>query len=166
VRRHFTCTGFVFDGGRTLFLWHRHLRMWVPPGGHLLPDEDPVTGVLREIEEETGLLAEVVPTAPVFPFAYPGQIQPPYTMLLENSAEPGEPHQHIDFIYFCRPRAGARLSPPPGTVLAWATEQDLRQDRPLELEGACGLSVPVPPDVRALALEGFRLLSLKKEGRG
>jgi 8-oxo-dGTP pyrophosphatase MutT (NUDIX family) len=159
MKRHFTCTGFIFAGDRTLFLWHPHLQMWVPPGGHLLPDEDPVTAVLREIEEETGLQAEVLPTAPVFPFSYPGQVQPPYALLLENSAEPGEPHQHLDMIYFCRPQRGARLAPPPGTALVWATERDLREGRPLEMEGACGLAAPVAPDVRELALEGFRLLA-------
>lgn len=164
MKRHFTCTGFVFDRGRTLFLWHRHLRMWVPPGGHLLPDEDPVSGVLREIEEETGLQVEVLPIVPVLPFAYPRQIQPPYTVLLEDSAEPGEPHQHIDLIYFCCPQPGARLAPPGGTALVWATAEDLQQGRPLEFEGACGLAAPVPPDVRALALEGFRLLA-QREGR-
>jgi 8-oxo-dGTP pyrophosphatase MutT (NUDIX family) len=157
MHRHFTATGFVMDGERTLLLWHPRLQMWVPPGGHLLPDEDPVTAVLREIEEETGLRAAVLPLAPVFPFDYPGQVQPPYTILIERSAEPGEPHQHIDLIYFCRPLPGSRLAPPAGTVLCWATEEELRQGRPLEMDGTCGLAVPVPADVRALALEGFRL---------
>jgi 8-oxo-dGTP pyrophosphatase MutT (NUDIX family) len=157
MRRHFTCTGFVLDGGRTLFLWHPKLQMWVPPGGHLQPHEDPVTAVLREVREETGLEVEVIPTAPTFPFSYPGQVQPPFTILVEDAAEPGEPHQHIDLIYFCRPLPGARLRPPPGTLLCWASEQDLLRDRVLEPMGACGLAAPVPQDVRILALEGFRI---------
>ena len=79
----------------------------MPPGGHLEPDEDPVTAVLREIGEETGLTAEVLPLAPTFAFAYPGQVAPPFTILLEDSAEPGQRHQHIDLIYFCRPADGS-----------------------------------------------------------
>ncbi len=163
MKRHFTCTGFLLDEGRTLFLWHPRLQMWVPPGGHLQPDEDPVSAVLREIREETGLEAEVIPIAPTFPFSYPGQVQPPYTILIEDAAEPGEPHQHLDLIYFCRPRPGARLCPPPATLLCWASEEDLLRGRPLEPLGACGLAVPAPPDVRALALEGFRIA--RREGR-
>jgi ADP-ribose pyrophosphatase YjhB (NUDIX family) len=85
VRRHFTCTGFVVEGDKTLLLWHRRLQMWVPPGGHLEADEDPVSAVLREIREETGLEAEVLPLSQTYPFGYPGQIAPPYTILLEDS---------------------------------------------------------------------------------
>jgi len=33
--------------------------IWAPPGGHLLPDEDPLKGLQREIFEETGLKANI-----------------------------------------------------------------------------------------------------------
>ena len=155
MNRHFTCTGFIVQGDRTLLLWHPRLRMWVPPGGHLEPDEDPVTAVLREIAEETGLGAEVLPLAQTFAFAYPGQVPPPFTILLENSAEPGQRHQHIDLIYFCRPADSAILSPPPDTVVAWVDEETLRANRPVELAG-CGVSAPVSEDVRLLALTAIQ----------
>ena len=38
----------------------RNPLIWGPPGGHLLPDEDPVEGLQREIFEETHLKAEIV----------------------------------------------------------------------------------------------------------
>ena len=155
MNRHFTCTGFIVQGDRTLFLWHPRLRMWVPPGGHLEPDEDPVTAVLREIAEETGLAAQVLPLAQTFAFAYPGQVAPPFTILLEDSAEPGAPHQHIDLIYFCRLTDGATLSPPADTVLAWVDEETLRANRPVELAG-CGVSASVSEDVRLLALTAIQ----------
>jgi len=34
-------------------------QIWGPPGGHLLPDEDPVEGLQREIFEETQLRADI-----------------------------------------------------------------------------------------------------------
>jgi 8-oxo-dGTP diphosphatase len=156
VRQHFTCTGFVVDGERTLLLWHKHLRMWVPPGGHLEADEDPVTAVLREIREETGLEAEVLPLGQTFPFSYPGQIVPPYTILLEDSPEPGEPHKHMDLIYFCRPANNASLRPPEGSVVTWVDEAALGSNRPIDA-AAVGLSAPVNDDVRMLALAAIRL---------
>jgi len=157
VRQHFTCTGFVVEGDKTLLLWHPSARGgWVPPGGHLEPNEDPLTAVLREIREETGLAAQVLPLNQTFPFTYPGQIAPPYTILLENSAEPGEPHQHIDLIYFCRPTDSASLRPPQGAVVTWVDEEALRTNRPLDLAG-CGVSVPVSEDVRMLALTAIGL---------
>ena len=62
MRRHFTATGFVVQGSRTLLHWHKRLQQWMPPGGHIEPDEDPVQAVLREIQEETGATAEVIPS--------------------------------------------------------------------------------------------------------
>lgn len=156
MNRHFTCTGFLVQDDKTLLLWHPRLRMWVPPGGHLEPDEDPVTAVLREIREETGLAAEVLPLSQTFPFAYPGQVAPPFTILLENSAEPGQCHQHIDLIYFCRPADSASLRPPQGAIVAWVDEETLRANRPVDLIG-CGLAVPVSDDVRLLALAAIEL---------
>lgn len=156
MKQHFTCTGFVVEGERTLLLWHRRLQMWVPPGGHLEPDEDPVTAVLREIREETGLEAQVLPLSDTFPFAYPGQIAPPYTILLEDSTEPGEPHKHMDMIYFCRPTNSTTLHPPQDIVVTWVEERDLAANRPIDL-AACGVSAPVSDDVRQLALVAIAL---------
>jgi 8-oxo-dGTP diphosphatase len=156
VKQHFTCTGFVVEGDRTVLLWHQRLQMWVPPGGHLEADEDPVSAVLREIREETGLTAEVLPLGQTFPFSYPGQIAPPYTILLEDSPESGETHKHMDLIYFCRPANNASLSPPEGAVVTWVDEDALRSNEPIDLPTS-GLSAPVNDDVRALALAAIRM---------
>jgi ADP-ribose pyrophosphatase YjhB (NUDIX family) len=156
VRQHFTCTGFVVDGDKTLLLWHQRLQMWVPPGGHLEADEDPLAAVLREIREETGLEAEVLSLGQLFPFSYPGQIAPPYTILLEDSSEPGKPHKHMDLIYFCRPANNAALRPPQGAVVTWVDERALHSNQPIDLS-AGGLCAPVTDDVRMLALAAIRL---------
>ena len=107
MKRHFTATAFVVRGSRTLLHWHRRLQQWMPPGGHIEPDEDPVQAVLREVREETGLVAEVIATAGPLPFAYPDQLPAPYTILVEDipgsgpstaagaALRTGEPHQHI-----------------------------------------------------------------------
>lgn len=153
MRRHFTATGFVVQTSRTLLHWHKRLQQWMPPGGHIEPDEDPVQAVLREIQEETGTTAEVIPSVPVLPFPYPGQLQPPYTILLEDSAEAGEPHQHIDLIYFCRLADGA-----PDPTLGdfhWVDEDTLRSNQPLDL-AACGVAVPIAEDVRLLAIKAIQ----------
>ncbi len=157
MTRHFTATGFVIQGDRTLLHWHQRLHQWMPPGGHIEPHEDPVQAVLREIREETGVTADVIPSAPTLPFAYPGQVQPPYTILLEDSAEPGEPHQHIDLIYFCRlvdsppsERRGPAHDRPTGDF-HWVDEATLRANRPLDL-ATCGVAVPLAEDVRLLAI--------------
>ena len=157
MKRHFTATAFVVQQGKTLLHWHRKLQQWMPPGGHLLPDEDPVAGVLREVREETGIEAELLPLTPTFSFAYPRQLQAPYTILVEDSAEAGEPHQHIDLIYFCRPRDGQAARPPSDEdTLTWVTEEQLQRNEALPL-ASCGLDIAVPDDVRALALVAIRV---------
>ena len=46
--RHFTATAYVVSGEKTLLIWHIGLRMWLPPGGHCEPNEDPVEAAVRE----------------------------------------------------------------------------------------------------------------------
>ena len=60
--RHFTATGFVVNGDATLLHWHKKVQEWLPPGGHVDLNEDPVQTTLREIKEETGFDVEIVPT--------------------------------------------------------------------------------------------------------
>jgi len=161
MERHFTVTGFVIDSDRTLLHWHQKTQMWLPPGGHVDPDEDPVQAVLREVGEECGIAAEVVPHVAPLPFGVPAQVAPPYAILVEDI--PQGPHQHIDMIYFVRPVAGGvRVAGSEDFV--WVTAQQLRDNEPLPI-GDCGPAVAPPEDVRLLALRGMELLAAVDAGR-
>lgn len=136
LTRHFTATGIVVDDGRVLLVKHAKLGWWLPPGGHLEADEDPVQGVLREVREEAGLDCAVVDQGR---FGHPsvGVLPAPFTILVEDIA--GDvPHQHIDFIYPLRP-----LSEGAGAVTARPGEIDgCRWARPEEIAG-----LHTPPDL-------------------
>jgi 8-oxo-dGTP diphosphatase len=149
--KHFTATAFVVRGDSTLLHWHKRLGQWMPPGGHIEPDEDPPAAALREVLEETGLFCEIVPTSPNLPFSYPEQLAAPYTILLEDIPGPDEPHKHIDLIYFVRPVTDVAPSAVDDPTLCWVTAAELRENAPMDVVG-CGVSAVIPEDVRQLAL--------------
>jgi ADP-ribose pyrophosphatase YjhB (NUDIX family) len=101
ITRDFTATTFVVHENRTLLLLHRKLGIWVPPGGHIDPNELPDYAALREVREETGLDVELLDQGR--PIGSVRILPQPYCILLENI---GPWHQHIDLIYFARVRGG------------------------------------------------------------
>jgi ADP-ribose pyrophosphatase YjhB (NUDIX family) len=100
VTRDFTVATFVIHEGKVLLLWHKKLSMWLPPGGHIDPNELPDEAAVREVKEETGLDVVLLsqPSMPQMPG--PLQLARPEGVQLEDIS-PG--HQHIDLIYFARP---------------------------------------------------------------
>lgn len=142
MHRHFTVSGFVSSGGRTALHRHPRLGIWLPPGGHIEAEEDPVQAVLREVLEECGLTVEILPTGPRFLAEPPAQLIAPVKIGLYDiprDSVVAEPHQHIDFIYFTRPIEAAPTLPDDGHDWTWFD--------------AAGLGSPdIPADVRELGL--------------
>ena len=102
VVREFTVATFVVHAGRVLLLWHPKHSMWLPPGGHIEPNELPDEAALREVAEETGVRAVLIGEQ-ALPVPYPRQLVRPAGIQLEDIA-PG--HQHIDLVYFAVPVDG------------------------------------------------------------
>ena len=97
--RDFTTAVFVVHNGRVLL--HRHIKLnrWLPPGGHIEPNEIPDAAALREVFEETGVRAALVGT-PAIDIDLPGQpkqLCPPAGIQI-TAIGPG--HEHIDIVYF------------------------------------------------------------------
>ena len=160
MRRHFTVSGFVVEGDRTLLHWHRKLQLWLPPGGPIDADEDPVQAVMREVLEETGIAAEVIPHAPLPAFGNIPQLPSPLAIIVAGvGPSPEDPaHQHIDMSYALRPLAGvARVAAEADHGFIWVTEAQLRGNEPLPV-ASCGAGIPVPEDVRILGLTSIRLV--------
>ena len=154
IVRHFTATGFVIHNDSALLHWHRKVRMWLPPGGHIEPNEDPVQAVLREIQEETGVRAEVVPTSAAPSLDYPKHVHAPVAIMIEDIDDPAQGyHQHIDMIYFCKPVGD------PARVNAgwlWVSRRDLADGAALRT--AEGAAIAPPEDVRVLAARAFEVV--------
>jgi 8-oxo-dGTP diphosphatase len=152
VPRHFTASGYLAHEGKVLLHWHKKVKALLPPGGHIEPDEDPVQAVLREIREETGVPAEVIPGKLAYDFSYPQQVLPPETIMVEDIDDSRTGfHQHIDMIYFCRPSGPV---PAINDGWRWLSEEQLRNSGPVEWIN--GEALEIPEDVRRLGLEALR----------
>ncbi len=97
--RDFTVAVFVVHDGRVLMHFHKKLDRWLPPGGHIEPNELPDEAGRREVLEESGVSCSLTggtrmdyddPDLPV-------QLVTPAGIQLEQI---GPGHQHIDLIYF------------------------------------------------------------------
>jgi ADP-ribose pyrophosphatase YjhB (NUDIX family) len=108
VTRDFTVATFVLHEGKVLLLWHKKLSMWLPPGGHIDPHELPDEAAVREVKEETGLDIMLISEPALQGVPGPLQLARPEGVQLEDIA-PG--HQHIDLIYFARPRDPKAVRP-------------------------------------------------------
>ena len=100
--RHFTATGIVLHQDTVLLIEHVKLGWWMPPGGHIDPNEDPVQAILREVLEETGLDCAII-SPDVFAHDAVQVLPAPFTILVEDVPEGGQTVQHIDCIYVLRP---------------------------------------------------------------
>ncbi len=133
VTRDFTVAVFVVHAGKVLLHFHPKLGKWLPPGGHIEPDELPDEAALREVMEEAGLDIRLL-GARGLPRDYPGQpiqLVVPAGIQLEHIAPD---HEHIDLVYFAVPaRESDGTLPDPHHVFEWLTPDDLR-DRPVSDE--------------------------------
>lgn len=112
MKRHFTATAFIIDSKkRTLLLWHKRLKRWMPAGGHVDENETPEDAAKRECKEETNLDVQIIgdPYDDLFALnrSEGRMLTKPIAMLLEEipaSPERGEPaHQHMDFLFIAKP---------------------------------------------------------------
>ena len=149
--------------GATLLHWHRKVGLWLPPGGHIEPNEDPMQAARREALEETGIVVELLPTTSAFGYGDPAQLSPPATIMVEpiGSFDDEDAHHHIDMIYFARPAASGEPLDVPADALQdalqdtwqdtwqWVSREQLEDDAPLTLSG---VTAHISEDVRVLGM--------------
>lgn len=92
---------------RVLLHYHRKLARWLPPGGHIEPNELPDEAAVREVLEETGVTCVLTGGTRMQyeDVSLPVQLVTPAGIQLEQI---GPDHQHIDLIYFA---TGAPAAP-------------------------------------------------------
>jgi len=131
LEREFTATAYIVQDEKLLLIHHRKFGKWLPPGGHLDPNETPPECAKREAREETGLEIELwddTILAIDLPNAH--TIERPFICLLEQVPPIGitPAHQHVDFIFIARPVGGfikANLQETKG--IGWFSLQEINK---------------------------------------
>jgi len=156
--RHLTASMVVFDGPQVLLVHHNATGKWVFPGGHVDAGETPAEAALREVREETGLIAVIQRQQLVH---VPGQRWHPSPWVTAEIPAPAKPvrpgkpaepaHTHIDLLF-----VGTADSSLPVTVPAdeasgarWVALEhlhciDVREEVPVVARQAFGLLVAGP----------------------
>lgn len=104
--REFVTTVYIIHNQHFLFVKHPKYQKWMPPGGHLEPNETPAEAARREVIEETGFEIEFIQN-PTLPITATGAVQiecPCFSFLYEIPPYKNQPaHQHIDLIFLAKP---------------------------------------------------------------
>lgn len=112
MEKQFTASVYIIDKQKTLLIFHRKLKKWLSPGGHIEPNETPPEAAKREALEETGLEIEFIPQENIWINRWnANSFERPYLCLLEEIPAYGDKaaHQHIDFIYVAKAIGGKEL---------------------------------------------------------
>ena len=127
--RQFTATVYIVENDRVLLIFHRKMQKWLPPGGHLEPNELPHEAAKREALEETGIQVELNLQENIWVERWNATSIPrPYMCLLEEIPPFGDQpaHQHIDFIYVGKPVGGTEIENRKETDgLKWFTAEEI-----------------------------------------
>lgn len=103
MEKHFTATVvLVTDSSpkKVLLGLHKKLGVWLPPGGHIEPNETPVDAAIRETMEETGIdISSYLSSEPIDDrvIRYPV----PSYFFEEHIPAHGtaSDHKHLDFVF-------------------------------------------------------------------
>lgn len=102
---HVTGSGIVVGPRGVLLHRHRRLGLWLQPGGHLEPGENPWDAAARETTEETGLTVR---------FAAPGAAGAPPALAHVDVHDGGRGHTHLDLRYLFEVEGDDTPRPPEG----------------------------------------------------
>ena len=134
VIKEATATVFVFrrledEVWRVAMVWHPRVAGWLPPGGHVEPDESAAEAAVREVAEEVGCRVRLVggPATPL-PEGFPHDPVVAPWWIVEMAASPdnhtAERHVHVDHVFLALFDGDVA---PPETRVRWFSAEELAE---------------------------------------
>jgi len=96
LTRDFVSTVYIVKDAKTLLVFHKKLKMWLPPGGHIDENELPCDAAKREVLEETGFKVELIGKEEPLGEGVKKLVHPKVLQL--EGIEEG--HQHVNLVYY------------------------------------------------------------------
>lgn len=121
-----TVAAYVVYDSRILFVHHKKLNKWLPPGGHVELDQDPEEALYAELLEETGLTEidiEILGNKPTI--SSPGT-KFLYAPTFLDIHDISNTHKHIGMTYFVKAHTNTiKLSEKEHHAIRWFTLIDI-----------------------------------------
>jgi 8-oxo-dGTP pyrophosphatase MutT (NUDIX family) len=86
----------VVDSGKVLLIRYPYLGLWIQPGGHIDEGETPESAAIRETQEETGFLCELL-------WQENSLVDVDVHTIPNNPAKKEPEHIHIDLCFALKP---------------------------------------------------------------
>ncbi|HWP61352.1 MAG TPA: NUDIX domain-containing protein [Candidatus Paceibacterota bacterium] len=118
------CIYIVFEN-KVLMHRHKKLGIWLPPGGHVELDEDPIQAAIREAKEETGLDIELVGESRKYntPYASQDLVRPRF--LNKHFFDTSRTHEHVNLAFLARAHSADARHEVEGGEMKWFSADEL-----------------------------------------
>ena len=127
----YTAAALMVHEDRILLIYHKKMNMWLPPGGHIELNEDPEEALIREIEEETGLVEgqfDILGNNPNLIDEFTKCLPQPAFMDIHQI---NETHRHIGLMWFVKCHTNkVRLEVGAHDNITWFNKDELRTLNP------------------------------------
>ncbi len=143
MKTDLTVGGYIIHEKKLLLIFHKKLQIWLPPGGHIEPNETPDEAVKREVKEEVNLDIELLQYNRVFSGK---NVREECALPFHTNVHNVGDHDHYGLFYLCKPKDITQLKANPEELerYRWCTSEELLKEditQDIRAIGLCALEI-------------------------
>lgn len=141
----YTVVVYIVYKDKVLLIDHKELKKWLPIGGHIELDEDPIEAIFREVKEECGLDIEIIAEKPDFDDPENKFLFRPQFLDIHKISNT---HRHVGMVFFAKSKFNkVKLLPSEHNDIRWFSLKDLENPK-----------FSLRPTIKHYAKEALKLL--------